>query len=152
MSLTHDGLQTRLPPSPVSVLLGVLVTAGAIGTFTQSWWCAGSGLFVLGLLMLLNQVSGVTRVRVTFSKLLLEDERLVMGFLIGPSKRRIPWEEFERVDIEGGQIVAKGRANSLTFGAGQPEAELKEVIRKITDAAQRFREESDVVKPEQPKT
>lgn len=147
MSLTHDGLQTRLAPSPVSILLGLLVTAGAIGMFSQSWWCAGSGVLVFGLLMLLNQASGVTRVRVTFSKLLIEDERLVMGFLIGPSKRRIPWEEFERVEVSGGKIVAKGKKNDLTFGEGLKEDELKELSRKIEAAAQRFREEGAVMKP-----
>jgi hypothetical protein len=147
MSLTHDGLQTPLRPSIPSILVGLLIVGGGIAALSQTWWCSGSALLVLGGLVLLNQVNGVSRVRVTFSKLLVENERLVMGFLIGPSKLRIPWEEFQGAEITGGRIVAKGKSNTLEFGAGQPEPELQEVVRKIDDAARRFREEGGNSKP-----
>jgi hypothetical protein len=147
MSLTHDGLQTPLRPSIPSILVGLLIVGGGIAAMTQAWWCSGSALILLGGLVLLNQVNGVSRVRITFSKLLVENERLVMGFLIGPSKQRIPWEEFQSAEIAGGRIVARGKANTLEFGAGQPEGELQEVVRKIDDAVARFREEGGTGKP-----
>jgi hypothetical protein len=141
MSLTHDGLQTPLRPSIPSLLVGLLIVGGGVAAMTQAWWCSGAALLLLGALVLLNQVNGVSRVRVTFSKLLVENERLVMGFLIGPSKQRIPWEEFQGSEITGGRIVAKGQSNTLEFGQGLPEGELREVVRKIDDAVRRFREE-----------
>jgi hypothetical protein len=143
-SNTHDGLQTPLPPNRVWQLIGLLTAAGGIGicTLGGGWWCAGLSVLTFGLLAFGNQLGGVTRVRVTFSKLLVEDERPVMGFLIGPSKRRIPWEEFEEVQVAGGQVVARGRSATLELGKGCPEPDLVELARKIDDAAKRFAAEN----------
>jgi hypothetical protein len=88
-----------------------------------------------------NQLGGVTRTRITFSKLLVEDERPVMGFLIGPSKRRIAWGDYESVEVANGLVVAKGKGTTLELGKGSTPAELEELARRIRDAAQRFREE-----------
>ncbi|MEQ1507154.1 MAG: hypothetical protein ABMB14_33305, partial [Myxococcota bacterium] len=89
MGLTHDGLQTPLPPSRVSQLVGLAILAGGVALCVESWWCTGLSVAVIGALVVGNQLGGITRVRVTFSKLLVENERPVMGFLIGPSKKRI---------------------------------------------------------------
>lgn len=143
MPLTHDGLQTPLPPNRPWQLAGVLVLAGGVvlGVVYGSW-CPASAVLVIGVLMVANQLGGVTRVRVTFSKLLVENERPVMGFLIGPAKQRIPWEELQSVDVQGDRVIAKGKAATLELGAGSPPTELAELSRRITDAAERFRVEN----------
>lgn len=150
MGLTHDGLQSPLPPSRLWQLVGVLVLIGGVALCTRggAWWCGGLSTATIGLLMVGNQFGGVTRIRVTFSKLLVEDERPVMGFLIGPSKRRIPWEEYVGVEVTGGRVVAKGGPPGgkgapveLVLGEGATPAELDELARKIRDAAERFKAE-----------
>jgi hypothetical protein len=143
MALTHDGLQTPLPPNRVSQLVGLLLLGGGIAlAVLKAWWCPAIAVVVIGALVLGNQLGGVTRVRVTFSKLLVENERPVRGFLIGPSKDRIPWEEFEGVEVVGDKVVAKGKSATLELAQGQPEAERQELARKIRDAAERFKTES----------
>jgi hypothetical protein len=142
MALTHDGLSEPLPPSRLWQLIGLLITAGGVALLWIGWYCTGVSVLLLGLLTFGNQLGGVTRVRVTFSKLLLEHERPVVGFLIGPVKQRIPWDEFQTVDVAGGKVVAKGRSTTLELGAGRPESELEELSRKIRDAAERWRTEA----------
>jgi hypothetical protein len=149
MSVTHDGLQRPLPPNRIAQIVGLALFAAGIavsglaltGGIAAGWSCAGISGVIFGLLTVGNQLGGVTRARVTFSKLLVEDERPVMGFLIGPSKRRIPWEEFESVEVVGGRVVAKGKQNTLEIGDGAPEPDLQELARKIRDAAERFERE-----------
>lgn len=142
MALTHDGLQEPLPPSRLWQLIGLAIIAGGVAMVVNAWYCTGLSVLVLGLLTLGNQLGGVTRVRVTFSKLLVEHERPVVGFLIGPVKQRIPWEEFQGVEVAGGQVVAKGRSTTLELGKGHPEPDLQELSRKIVDAAERWRVEA----------
>jgi hypothetical protein len=142
MALTHDGLQEPLPPSRLWQLIGLGVIAGGVAMIASAWYCTGISVLILGLLTLGNQLGGVTRVRVTFSKLLVEHERPVVGFLIGPVKQRIPWEEFQGVEVAGGKVVAKGRSTTLELGEGRPEGELRELSQKITDAAERWRVEA----------
>ena len=142
MPLTHDGLQTPLPPSRLWQLAGVLVLAGGVAWGVYGSWCPASAVLFVGVLMVANQLGGVTRVRITFSKLLVENERPVMGFLIGPAKQRIPWEEFQGVEVKGDHVVAKGTSAELELGKGSPPAELAELSRRITDAAERFKIES----------
>lgn len=141
MPVTHDGLQTPLPPSRPSQAVGVLLLVGAAALIWQGWYCTSVSVLVVGLLVLGNQLGGVTRVRVTFSKLLVEDERPVMGFLIGPAKRRIPWEEFTGVEVAGDKVLAKGKSTTLELGTGCPPADLEDLARKIREAAERFAQE-----------
>jgi hypothetical protein len=141
MAITHDGIQVPLPPSRVQQLVGLGMLVGAVALGAAGWYCTASGVFVLGALVFGNQLGGVTRVRVTFSKLLVEDERPVMGFLIGPSKRRIAWEEFTGVEIVGDQVVAKGGKTTLELGKGQPAEELQSLAQKIKDGAERYQRE-----------
>ncbi|MEZ4240959.1 MAG: hypothetical protein R3F59_33340 [Myxococcota bacterium] len=146
MALTHDGLHRPLPPNRVAQLVGLLLVGVAIAAFTQggAWICAGLTGLVIGALVFANQLGGVSRTRVTFSKLLVEDERPVMGFLVGPSKRRIPWEEFEGVEVAGGKVVAKGKSTTLELGEGAAEPDLQELARKIRDAAERYEKEREL--------
>jgi hypothetical protein len=141
MATTHDGIQTPLPPSRVQQVGSLAVLVGAAALLWQGWYCTGSGVFVLAALVFGNQLGGVTRVRVTFSKLLIEDERPVMGFLIGPSKRRIPWEEFTGVEVVDGKVVARGKSNTLELGHGQPAEELAGLAQKIKEGAERYERE-----------
>ena len=151
MATTHDGLQTPLAPSYPWQLIGLAVIAGGIAgcvTASGAWLCPAITAIVVGLLMVGNQFGGVTRVRITFSKLLVEDERPVMGFLIGPSKRRIPWDELQSVDVTGGQVVAVGKDTTLQLGKGSTDPELEELARKIRDASARYAiEAADHQKP-----
>jgi hypothetical protein len=151
MALTHDGLQTPLPPNRLWQLVGLAVLVGGIAwcvVARGAWLCPAISTIAIGALMFANQLGGVTRVRVTFSKLLVENERPVMGFLIGPSKRRIPWEELQSVSSDGQKVVAKGTSDTLELGKGCPEPDLQELVRKIEDAAARFAvEKADHQKP-----
>lgn len=145
MATTHDGLQTPLPPNRTWQLIGIAVLAGGVAAcvfLRGAWLCPAITVIVVGLLMVGNQLSGITRVRITFSKLLVEDERPVMGFLVGPSKRRIPWDELQTVDVAGGRVVAVGKDTTLELGEGSSEPELQELARKIKDASARYAIES----------
>ena len=143
MAQTRDGIQTPYPPSPVGLGIGLLVVAAGIAALVvdASWWCAAVPALLVGALMVANQFGGVTRVRVTHSKLLVEDERLVMGFLVGPSKRRIAWTDYQSADVVDGEVVVKGQSNELRVGQGCPDDELQELVRRIGEAEQNFREE-----------
>jgi hypothetical protein len=147
MALTHDGLQTPLPPNRAWQLGGLAALAAGIwlgvSVSGAAGLCPGLSLGLFGLLVLGDQLGGVTRVRVTHSKLLVEHERPVRGFLIGPIKDRIPWKEFQGVEVAGGQVIAKGTGGQLELGKGQPESDLTELARKIRDAAERFARESE---------
>lgn len=147
MALTHDGLQTPLPPNRAWQLGGLAALAGGVALCVQvggaAGLCPGLSLALFGLLVLGDQLGGVTRVRVTHSKLLVEHERPVRGFLIGPIKDRIQWKEFQGVEVVGGQLVAKGSKNSIQVGQGQPEGDLQELARKIKDAADRFAKDGE---------
>lgn len=141
MAITHDGIQVTLPPSRAQQALGLAMVVGAVALGVQGWYCTGSGLLVIGALIFGNQLGGVTRVRVTFSKLLVEDERPVRGFLIGPAKRRIPWEEYVGVEVLADRVVAKGKANELVLGEGRPKDELESLAQKIREGAERYQRE-----------
>ncbi len=145
MAQTRDGIQTPYPPSPVGLGLGVIIAGAGIAvlvTGAASTWCVALPAMVIGSLVVANQFGGVTRVRVTHSKLLVEDERLVVGFLVGPSKRRIAWSDYSSADIVDGEVVVKGKpGNELRVGKGVPSEELEELVRRIAEAEKNFREE-----------
>ncbi|MEQ1571682.1 MAG: hypothetical protein ABMA64_38995 [Myxococcota bacterium] len=133
-----------LPPNRVAQLIGLAILVGgtAVGvTQGASWWCPALILMTIGGLVFGNQLGGVTRIRVTFSKLLVENERPVMGFLIGPSKKRIGWEEFTGVEVVGDKVVARGKPVDLELAQGEPAADLQELATKIAAAAARYESE-----------
>ncbi len=148
MARTHDGIQTPLSPSVSSLALGALVLAGGVATMIFSpsaiaGGCAGAPITLIGLLMMINQISGKRRVRITHSKLLVEDERLVMGFLVGPSKDRVAWPDLQDVQVTDGVLVVKGKAgHELRVGEGCPAEELTEFKERIGKAVEAFRAEA----------
>lgn len=99
---------------------------------------------LVGLLMLLNQARGKHRVRITHSKLLVEDERLVWGFLIGPSKSRVMWADFAAAELGDAELVVKDKAGGvLRVGRGCTVPELTELKTRVEQAAQRFLDDPD---------
>ncbi|MEO0602677.1 MAG: hypothetical protein AAF211_14640 [Myxococcota bacterium] len=144
MAQTRDGIQTPYPPNPVGLGLGVVLAGGAVAALVMdtSSWCFAVPALLVGGLMIANQFGGITRVRVTHSKLLVEDERLVMGFLVGPSKRRIAWTDYASAEVAGDEVVVKGKSGTeLRVGKGQPADDLNALVRRIGEAEQNFREE-----------
>lgn len=143
MPITHDGLQTPLPPSPQGLGIGLVVLAGGVAAAVFGQLCIAVPVLLIGTLMVVNQVNGTSRTRVTFSKLLIEDERLVMGFLVGPSKRRIQWQDLASVDVVDGEVVIKGHTGSeLRTGKGCTPEELEQLKGKIEEAARLYAEEA----------
>jgi hypothetical protein len=139
---THDGVQAPLPPSIPSALMGVVVLGGGVAAGMFFSWCVGAPLIPIGALMVLNQARGKHRVRLTFSKLLVEDERLVWGFLVGPAKRRIAWEDYAGAEVQGHELVVKDKqGGELRIGQGCPTPELEELKGRVEESATRFREE-----------
>lgn len=131
-----------LPPSPQGLGLGVLVLVGGIAAAFVGQLCISLPALIVGALMVANQVNGTSRTRVTFSKLLIEDERLVMGFLVGPSKRRIQWPDLASVEVIDGEVVLKGKGGTeLRTGKGSPPEDLEGLKSKIEEAARRYAEE-----------
>ena len=142
MALTHDGIQTPLPPSPQGLGIGLLLVVGGFVTIIMGGACIGGPAILIGALMVVNQINGKSRTRVTFSKLLLEEERLVVGFLVGPSKRRITWPDLASVGVEGDEVVVKGHSGAeLRVGKGCTPEELDTLKGRIEDAARRYAEE-----------
>lgn len=143
MALTHDGIQMPLPPSPQGLGIGLAVLAGGIGLSFIGQLCIGLPLLLVGILLVVDQVNGKSRTRVTFSKLLIEDERLVRGFLIGPSKRRMQWADLASVAIVEGEVVVKGKSGAeLRMGKGSTPEELEALKTKIEEAAALYAEEA----------
>lgn len=65
-----------------------------------------------------------------------------MGFLVGPSKRRIAWPDLDEVQIADGEVVCKGKSGTeLRAGKGCPDEELEQLRTKIQDAARRYADE-----------
>ena len=139
---THDGVQAPLPPSLPGAAAGVAVVAVGVAVGVFGGWCFGAPILPIGLLMVLNQVRGKHRVRLTFSKLLVEDERLVWGFLVGPGKSRIAWEDYAGAEVQGHELVVKDKqGGELRVGQGCTEPELQELKERVEVSAKRFHEE-----------
>lgn len=125
MQMTSDGYLEPLPFDPVPLGIGAaIVAAGAAVGWV--WHPVGAiPLVLLGLLWGGN-AWGHRRVRVTRSKLLIEEDPLVRGFLIGPRRSRVQWEETESVEVAGDcvKLVAKGgRVVELAKGAALEDLE-----------------------------
>ncbi|MFZ5476806.1 MAG: hypothetical protein ACOZNI_08535 [Myxococcota bacterium] len=104
MPRTHDGISCRLPPRPLSVVVGVAMLGAGGWLGSQGRWGFAAGLLVVGTLVLLNQI-GSRRVRVIHSKLLVEDEHLLTALLIGPTRDRVEWPHVKGFRIEKNALV-----------------------------------------------
>ncbi len=122
---TADGYIEPMQPRASGLAIGAVV---ALAGFPVSWFltaCLGMPLVVVGLLMMLNE-RGQRRFRVTRTKLLIEDEPMIRGFIIGPIRNRIPWEDVQSVEQEGNgvKLVTKdGTVHQLAEGGNEQEIE-----------------------------
>lgn len=141
MQMTPDGYLQPLPLNPVPLGIGGLIVAAGIGAAVSGWAILGVPLVLLGLLWAGN-AWGKRRVRVTRSKLLIEDDPLVRGFLIGPHRSRVAWDETESVGVAGDHVrlVAKGGAvTELAKGASA--ADLEKLLQRIQITMDLYRDD-----------
>jgi hypothetical protein len=135
---TADGLITPLAPSPRTLAAGALViVVGVLAAVVVRWWLAIP--FVLaGVVAVIDGSGGKRRLRVTASKLLIEDERPILGLLVGPLRSRVAWSELTdvRVDDRGGApvLIVASAAGPLELGRGAPRDELERVAVRIRDS------------------
>lgn len=118
------------------ILIGAGMVIGGIALSVVSHVAAGVAVLVLGALVLINQ-KGQRRIRATNSKLLVENERLIRGFLIGPRKDRIPWEDVQGLSVEGGALVVRTPSGPQRVGEGASDEELTVLKEKIETALER---------------
>jgi hypothetical protein len=131
MQMTSDGYLEPLPFNPAPFAIGAVITAAGVAVAWSWLVIAGLPLILVGVLWAGN-AWGTRRVRVTRSKLLMEEDPLVRGFLIGPRRSRVQWDETESVDVAGDcvKLVARGgRVVELAKGA-KPE-ELSNLLQRI---------------------
>lgn len=128
---TTDGYMEPMKPRPLGAALGIMVALVALPLAWFATWCIGLPLFFIGALMVANE-KGQRRYRVTRTKLLIEDEPLIRGFVIGPIRNRIPWGEVSSVEHTGSSVkilTADGR--ELLLGEGGTEQELAKFFNRI---------------------
>lgn len=136
MDFTPDGYTEPMNPRPAGLGLSAIVLLGGVGALVAGSWCLGSALAVFGLLGILNE-TGTRRIRVTRSKLLIEEESRVRGLLIGPRRHRVTWEETESVELVGDHVALKSRDGQvLELGRGGPAVELSKLKNRIDQARQ----------------
>lgn len=125
MQMTPDGYLVPLPLNPAPLGIGAVIVVAGVGACATGWWIVGVPLIGLGVLWAMN-ARATRRVRVTRSKLLMEDDPLVRGFLIGPHRNRVAWDETASVELAGDHVklVAKdGRVVELARGASAKDLE-----------------------------
>ena len=103
MAITHDGITCRLPPSVPRLAAGLAALGCAGWLASTGRYLPAGGLGFFALLYLHNQL-GSRRIRVIDSKLLVEDEHLLLNLLIGPSRRRINWTDVKSVHVDSGRL------------------------------------------------
>jgi hypothetical protein len=136
VAATHDGLLLDLQADPVGMGLALLALAAA-GVAGWLWvgWCVASPVMLVLALVAVDRARGNRRVRVTQSKLLIEDTRPVRGFLIGPSRNRVTWAELESSRIEGETLTVRAKdGREVVVASGVPGTDLAELVAKIERA------------------
>jgi hypothetical protein len=140
MPITHDGIRCPLPLSPVTLLLGAALLGGGAWLGWSGSVFVGAGLGLLGALFLLNLI-GSRRVRVIETKLLVEDEPLLVAFLIGPRRRRITWEEVRGVHVAGGRLRLDTDGAPFVTAEGAAPEDLEALRMRIEGAREKARRE-----------
>ena len=133
MKFTSDGYTEPMSPRPLGLLLGAVILLGGIAALATGWMCTGMALVVLGPLFLLNE-TGTRRIRVTRTKLLIEEESRVRGLLIGPRRSRMAWKETESIEQTSTSIVLKGAEKTWVLAEGAPALELSKLKARIEQA------------------
>ncbi|MCB9676052.1 MAG: hypothetical protein H6737_13095 [Alphaproteobacteria bacterium] len=132
VQFTADGYIEPMKPRMGGIAIGAVL---ALASFPAGWfvsWCLAAPLLVVGLGMMANE-RGQRRYRVTRTKLLIEDEPMIRGFVIGPIRNRIPWDEVEKVEREGQalKLVRKAGGEPLLLGQGGSDQELEKLLNRI---------------------
>lgn len=139
MATTRDGLKLPYPPDvPWLVIGGLLLVGGLVAAVIglipgPAGVASGAGGSLLGVLVLINQ-KGSKRIRATHSKLLVENERLIRGFLIGPRKERVAWSDITGVSVDGDSLKVDTASGSQRFAEGASAEDLSHLKQKV-DAA-----------------
>lgn len=144
MATTRDGLKLPYPPDAQWLAIGVvLLIAGVV--VMLSGVLPGPGGLVVGLfsilmggIVLINQ-KGIKRIRATNSKLLVENERLVRGFLIGPRKERIAWSDVTGLSVEGDALKVDTATGAQLIAKGASASDLAYLKDKVESAIERHR-------------
>lgn len=142
MQMTPDGYLVPLPINPAPLGIGAVITLAGIGASATGWWILGVPLIGLGILWALN-ARATRRVRVTRSKLLMEDDPLVRGFLIGPHRNRVAWDETASVELAGDHVkltTKDGRVVELARGASTKD--LENLLQRIRISMELFAEDA----------
>lgn len=131
MAVVSDGIVLPLGPDPIRLPVALVLLAGNIAAalfVTPFLWAA----LLVTIPFLWNQATGRRRFRVTVTKLLIEDERPVRGFLIGPVKQRFPYEQMKGAEVAGDAVkVVMADGTEHLFAKGRPEEELEALAKKI---------------------
>jgi hypothetical protein len=130
MAITHDGITCRLPPSLPRVAVGFAALGCAGWLVSTGQYLPGGGLGFFALLYLLNQI-GSRRIRVIDSKLLVEDEHLLLNLLIGPSRRRINWTEVKSVHVDSGRLRLETSGSPFITAQGASAEDLESLRARI---------------------
>ena len=144
MATTRDGLKLPYPPDATWLAIGAVLLLGGIAVAASGVLPGPGGIIagllgaILGVLVLINQ-KGVKRIRATSSKLLVENERLVRGFLIGPRKERIAWGDVTGLSIEGDALKVDTASGAQLIAKGASAADLAYLKDKVESAIERHR-------------
>ncbi len=144
MATTRDGLKLPYPPDAKWLGIGAVTILGGLGVMVSGVLpgpggiAVGAAAIVLGILFLVNQ-KGIKRIRATSSKLLVENERLIRGFLIGPRKERIAWTDITGLSIEDGALRVDTAAGPQHIARGASAEDLAFLKQKVEFALERSR-------------
>lgn len=130
------------PPDTLWLVIGGLLVVGGLVVAVSglipgaAGVGAGVGGGLLGVLVLINQ-KGSKRIRATHSKLLVENERLIRGFLIGPRKERVSWSDITAVSIDGDALKVDTSSGPKHFARGASAEEISHLKQKVEAALSR---------------
>lgn len=133
MPRTRDGITCRLPLRPLAILLAIVLMLAAAGLVAAGYTCVGLSVLALAAAASLNEM-GSRRIRVIFSKLLVEDDRWLTAWLIGPRRSRVGWDEVRSLKIENGALVAETAGAPFVTAQGASPDDLQALL-EMAEAA-----------------
>ena len=133
MPITRDGITCRLPPNPVHLGVGALLVGAGGWLASAATLVGGVALILVGTLVLVNQI-GNRRVRVIATKLVVEDEHLIVALLIGPIRSRVTWAEVRDVRVDGRSLRLETSGSPFVTAQGASLEDLASLKARV-DAA-----------------